>query len=95
VKPLHEKIIKIIAVCMLPIFAYLAASAILKSGTTVCLWKNLFHTNCLGCGMTRAFYALCHFKFEEAMNYNSKIFVIAVLLFYIWIKEIIKICRGN
>lgn len=90
----NKKILKLIVIFMLPIFVYIIAYLLIKyNGTSICLWKNIFHTDCYGCGITRAFYALCHLNFKDAMNYNSRIFIVVSILLCIWIIEIIKICK--
>lgn len=50
-----------------------------------CLFRLLFNFECLGCGLTRAFVALCRFEFVKAYNYNHLIIIIAPLLFIIWV----------
>lgn len=87
----NKNFYKIIFLLIMPIIVYLAAHFLMKyNDVTICLWKNLFHVNCWGCGITRAFYALCHLDFNSAWNYNNKIYIIVPILVYIWIKEIIK-----
>ena len=82
---------KVLFIISLPILAYILAHILIKfNGISICIWKNIFHTNCWGCGITRAFYSLCHLDFYSAWNYNNKIFIIIPILVYIWIKEIIK-----
>ena len=58
-----------------------------------CLFRLLFHHECIGCGLTRAFVALCRFEFEKAYEYNPLIVVICPILCVIWIfllKEVFK-----
>ena len=87
----NKKFYKIIFLIFLPICAYLIAHCLIKYNVvSICLWKNIFHTDCWGCGITRAFDALGHLDFISAWNYNNKIFIIAPILCYVWLKEIIK-----
>lgn len=72
------------------ICANIAVSANLKN---FCLFRLLFHHECIGCGLTRAFVALCRFEFEKAYEYNPLIVVICPILCVIWIfllKEVFK-----
>lgn len=88
--PKHPNI-KLIITILIPFFAYLLAHVLITyNDKPICLWKNIFHTNCFGCGITRAFYAFCHLDFSSAFNYNKMIFVIIPILLYLWIKEILK-----
>lgn len=87
---------KALFVISLPFLAYILAHILIKcNGISICLWKNIFHTDCWGCGITRAFNALCHLDFYGAWNYNSKIYIIAPILFYVWVNEIIKTFKQN
>ena len=52
---------------------------------TICIFKNLFGLECVGCGMTRALYCLSHGDILEALNFNRLVIIIAPLLFYILI----------
>ena len=61
---------------------FLGALALIPTETlsqepTVCLFKNLFGIECLGCGMTRAISSALHGRFTTAMQYNH--FVIIAL----------------
>lgn len=59
-------------------------------GHPVCLFRNLFGTECPGCGMTRALFSLLHFDFGAAWGYNRMVFVVAPLLLYLYLKEVAK-----
>ena len=38
----------------------------------------------------RLFHSLCILDFKSAYNYNPGIFIVAPLLLYIWLKELVK-----
>lgn len=40
------------------------------SNTSLCLSQRLFHTPCIGCGMSRAFLSILKFDFSKALQYN-------------------------
>ena len=87
-------LIKLIALIFLPFAIFLAAHILINYiQKPICLWKILFHIDCWGCGLTRAFYQLCKLNFHQAWDYNPKIFIIVPLLFFIWIKEIINLLK--
>ena len=42
----------------------------------LCIYKNITGKECFNCGMTRAFLAILHGKFNKAMAYNKNVIVI-------------------
>lgn len=86
-----KQIIKLIIILALPLLAYILAYILIKyNDSPICIWKNIFHRDCWGCGLTRAFESFCRLDFKQAMTYNNKIFIIVPILLYAWLKEIIK-----
>lgn len=59
----------------------------------MCLSKIILNKECLGCGLTRATQHFIHFDFISAYNFNKLVFLIAPLLIYFWVKEIIKMYK--
>ena len=58
-----------------------------------CIFKEVFHLPCPGCGLTRGFRALFHGSVVEAINYNIltiPIFLFLVSVFLVFIKGIIQ-----
>ena len=50
-----------------------------------CLWKTIFHIECPGCGLTRAFIDILHCNFIDAFNDNPLIFIVLPLgIFYLY-----------
>ncbi|DAB15882.1 TPA: hypothetical protein CPU00_04435 [Candidatus Gastranaerophilales bacterium HUM_18] len=83
--------IKFWLLILLPCFLFIISSLLIKyHPQPICLWKNLSGYNCPGCGITRAFHSLCILDFKSAYNYNPSIFIVAPLLLYIWLKELVK-----
>ncbi len=79
--------------CLLALPAVLYAiplERITQGGHSICLFKNLLGRECWGCGMTRAIFSLLHFEFQAAWEYNRLVVVVAPLLAYLYIKEIIR-----
>lgn len=68
-------------------------TSFLDSGHSVCLFKNIFHINCPGCGMTRAISSIFHGKWLTAFQYNKLVVIVFPLLMYISLKTIIKDLR--
>lgn len=64
------------------IFSQVAVNANFKN---FCLFRWIFHFECVGCGLTRAFAALCRFEFAKAYEYNHLIVIIVPILFIIWV----------
>ncbi len=58
-----------------------------------CLWKTIFHVECLGCGLTRSFTQILHFDIVGAFRTNPLIFIVMPAgIFYI-ISDIVKFKR--
>jgi len=78
------------------ILALLALLAVLRCiplrwvlhGESICLIKNLFGTECYGCGTVRALFSLLHFDFAAAWHYNPLSYPVAALLGYLYLKEL-------
>lgn len=69
---------------------------------SICIFFNAFGVKCLGCGLTRAFFNMAHFKIYRAINYNSLILIIFPIFVIltiddgiIIIKRIFKIADYN
>lgn len=48
-----------------------------------CVYLTLFHVNCPGCGMTRAYNALFHLQIGEAFRYNFMFWSVPICWLYI------------
>jgi len=54
----------------------------------LCVFKNIFNVECIGCGTTRAFWSILHLRFREALEYNKlSIITFPLVAYYIisWI----------
>ncbi len=72
------------------IAVYFIVSIILKMVLSIdilipCIWKLLFHVDCLGCGLTTAIIKLLQFDFYGAFQANFMVFLILPFgLFYLF-----------
>lgn len=82
--------VRLICWLALPAVLYSVPREWVAHGPTVCLFRNLFGRPCPGCGMTRAFFSLLHGDFAAAWEYNRLAMIVAPLLLYLYIKEVIK-----
>lgn len=85
-----NKTIKIIFLILLPLLFYIGVVLLTHFNLINCIWKTVTGHECLGCGITRAFYSLFHGEFKNAYNANPLIIVIAPLMIILWIKLLIK-----
>lgn len=69
--------------CFLPL-------RLILNNKTICIWKNLFDIDCLGCGITRSILLVFHFEFSKAYECNSFVFITFPLISIIWTKNILK-----
>lgn len=63
----------------------------IREGSTICLYRNLLSHECWGCGMTRALHALVHLDFAAAWEYNRMVVIVAPLLLYLYVDELLKL----
>ena len=74
---------------LLPVVCYAVPLGRITEGKhTICLFRNLFDTECWGCGMTRALFSLLHGAWTDAWDYNRMVVVVAPLLVYIYLKRV-------
>lgn len=76
-----KTIFKRIIIVLLLYFAVFTAIIFLSSTGYSCPFRKYFGFNCIGCGMTRAFYALINLHFSEAFYLNALIYPLAVAVF--------------
>ena len=50
-------------------------------GQTICLYKNLFEVNCLGCGITRAIFLVFEGDIFGAYGLNPGVLIVFPILF--------------
>lgn len=83
--------IKFIIIILLPALFYLSVFFLVRFNThDFCIWKIIFKHECWGCGMTRAFYALFHWQFMQAYNLNPRVYIVAPIFTYLWLKLLRK-----
>lgn len=61
-----------------------------STGKSICIFKMIFHKDCPGCGMTRAFYNMLQFNFIKAVNFNIKIIIVYPLIWVLYINYVYK-----
>ena len=86
--------IRLTACLLLPAVLYLIPTERIMQGHSICLFRNLFGTECYGCGRTRALFSLLHADFLAAWEYNRLVSVVAPLLFYLYVKEVISAIKA-
>ena len=67
-------------------------------GRSFCLYYNVFHIKCFGCGFTRAFFNMTRLNIIEAISYNKMILILGPLfvIIFIWnIIDTIKILKNK
>lgn len=80
------KIFKRVFVISLPFLAVILSQVAVNAHIkNFCLFRWIFHFECFGCGLTRAFAALCRFEFAKAYEYNHLIIIVAPALLIIWL----------
>lgn len=82
--------IKLIFIILIPLLFYIAVIILSHYNLINCVWKTITGHECLGCGITRAFYSLFKGDLKNAYEANPLIIIIAPLMLILWIKLIIK-----
>ncbi len=82
------------------VFFYAIISTFLFSFTSIdicipCFWKMIFHSECPGCGMTRAFKELLHLDFYGAYKMNKLIFIVLPAIIYYITSDFIRFSKKN
>jgi|SRR6266487_6308207 len=80
---------------LLPLAFVLIPTSWFESRPSVCLIRNLFGINCLGCGMTRAISCVCHGNFKKAFHYNKLVVIVFPILCYTWLRSVITEYRKS
>ncbi|OFY44094.1 MAG: hypothetical protein A2X18_08225 [Bacteroidetes bacterium GWF2_40_14] len=62
---------------------------IFDNEVSFCLIKNIFGTECYGCGITRSIFSILYLDFGAAYMYNKLVFLVFPLLVYLWVRLIV------
>lgn len=86
--------IRLIGLAAFPLLLFCIPPERIAHGPTVCLFRNLLGTECYGCGMMRALFSLLHLDPVAAWDYNRLVVIVAPLLLYLYLKELIGAIRS-
>src|SRR5690349_4584904 len=59
-----------------------------ESGPTLCVWQRIFHVQCPGCGMTRAFSHVVHGHWVAAWEHNRGVVIAFPLAAMLWLTTV-------
>jgi len=74
--------VRLIVYAVVPFGLMLIPASFVESAHTVCLFNNIFHVDCPGCGITRAVLSVLHGDFAKAFYYNRLVVLVFPLLCY-------------
>lgn len=83
-------IITLVILIITYIFLIYFLEFIVRSKQTLCLFKLIFHKDCPGCGMTRAFYNFLLFNFKKGIEFNKKIIIVYPLIWGLYSNYVYK-----
>jgi len=86
--------IKCIAFFIIPFALYFVPVDWLNGQHSICLFKNIFGTECYGCGITRAVLSAIQFDFVKAFYYNKLVIIVFPLLCYLWGKYFLRLLKN-
>lgn len=85
------KMTKVFALVIFPFILLLLPKNIFNNGNyTICIIKRITGEDCITCGLTRACMHLIHLDVEAAAQFNKISFVILPIIFFLWLRELIK-----
>lgn len=90
-----KALIKAMGIFLIPIAFYFIPAEVFDNNKSVCIFKNIFNSECLGCGTTRATYWIMHFEFAKAYNLNKIIIIVFPLLLLCWLKILYKTVKDT
>jgi len=70
-----KMLVKFLILFSLGLLFFLIPKSFLGDTYPICLFRNIFNINCIGCGTTRAVWSVLHLKFADAFEYNKLIIV--------------------
>ena len=65
-----------------------------QSEISICLFKNITGTACIGCGMTSAIVSFYKLQIADGINYNWKVIIVAPLIILIFIRRLLMISKS-
>ena len=65
-----------------------------QSEISICLFKNITGTACIGCGMTSAIVSFYKLQIVDGINYNWKVIIVAPLIISIFIRRLLMIFKS-
>lgn len=71
-----------------PVGLTLVPASLLEAVHPVCIFRNIFNTDCPGCGMTRAVLSVMHGDLTSALRYNRLVVLVFPLLGYVYVQAI-------
>ena len=77
-----------------PILLYMVPLDWLNKQNTICLVKNIFGSNCFGCGITRAVISGIQLDFNKSFEYNKMVIIVLPMLIYVWYTRIKKLIHS-
>lgn len=67
---------------------------VVEHGPVLCMYRNLFGRECLGCGLTRALSCLLHGRVADAALYNRLVFIVFPLGLILAVRDFSATVRG-
>lgn len=82
----HDKVELVVRAGFLiaPVGLLLLPADFFDHGPPICPSRLLLHTECLGCGLTRATQHLIHADWRTALAYNPAVLVTTPILLWLW-----------
>ena len=67
----------------------------IDNGTSCCIIRNITGHECVGCGITRAFFHLIHGDLTTAFKYNWRIFIVVPVLVLLTIRSATRLAPNQ
>ena len=84
----NKFLMKFFFLLLVPIITLIISYNGIENDTTICIFKNIIGSECMGCGTTRAIISFIGGNFHKSIDYNYNVILVFPLIVFIWFKYI-------
>ena len=92
---MKNKIIKLLVITLLTITTIFVTVIVLEKINYKCIYQELLHITCEGCGFTRMLKSIYYLDFYQAFRYNPLMFILLIILIIFLIINVIRYFKNK